>query len=57
MEELTITLTTQAEIKGMDQLLEFFLQCDAREIPRYKDATRIAKEIRKYIEDSNPPSE
>jgi hypothetical protein len=55
MEELTITLTTRAEIKGMDQLLEFFLQCDAREVPRYKDATKIAREIREHIKKNDDP--
>lgn len=56
MEELTITLQSQAEIKGMDQLIKFFLQCDVVHNPRYADATKIAREVQEYIEKHREPA-
>lgn len=40
----------------MEQILDFFLQCDVVHNHRYDDATKIAREIQKYIEDNDKPS-
>jgi hypothetical protein len=39
----------------MDQLIKFYLQCDVADNPRYNDATKIAKEIKEYIENNEEP--